>query len=458
MNLKKNLQLKIINNLFNNKKFYISDIDKKINFNQIKERFDNFNSNTKIKKIKNKKVLSVICNKSGLSFWSNFLICFLNNYTVMPVDKDARDYNKIKKFYDYIVIFKENKFKIIKNKKKITNKYFNEIDYISSTSGSTGQSKMILLSFDSIIINSKYVIKYLNYVKGKNFLVAIPFYFNSAICHFFTCIINEMNFLSYERLLFPFNLNQIINKYEVNYFGGAPVQVQWILNFKKIKNSFQKVVSSGDFLNKENIKKYLKEFKSKFELYNIYGVTELGGRVFINNIKNSTQPFSLGKNLTFQKKKLKKISKNIYEIGIESPYAFKGYFANKLQKNILSKKIFYTNDLVSRNKNNLELIGRKNEIFKSSGIKVFPELIKKQILKYSLINNVYIYPFYFSKYGTVPVAAYESKKEIKPNKIFKFLENKLSKNQIPKKFIWFKKLPLLKNKKIDKQKIKNMKF
>ena len=58
----------------------------------------------------------------------------------------------------------------------------------------------------------------------------------------------------------------------------------------------------------------------------------------------------------------------------------------------------------------------------------------------------------------VPVAAYESKKEIKPNKIFKFLENKLSKNQIPKKFIWFKKLPLLKNKKIDKQKIKNMKF
>ncbi len=455
MVLKKKLQIKIINNLFKNKKFYISDIEEVINADNIKDKFVNFNSNKKIKNIKNKKVLAVINNNCGLNFWSNFIICFLNNYTIIPTEEGKKDFNKIKKYYEYIIIFKKDKFQLIKNKKKINNKLIEKVDYISSTSGSTGESKMILLTFDSIIMNSQSVIKRLNYKKKKNFLIAIPFYFNSAICHFFTCIINEMNFFSYEKLIFPFNLNLIITKFKINYFGGAPIQIQWILNFKKIKNNFQKAVSSGDFLNSVNIKKYLKSFKNKFELFNIYGVTELGGRVFINALKNSQHPFSLGVNLNYQKKKLKKISNNIYELGINSPFAFKGYYGNKIEKNVFTNNIFFTNDLVKKRNHNLELIGRKNEIFKSSGIKIFPELIKKEILKNKIITNVFVYPFYFDKYGSVPVAAFESKKEIKESEMIKFLKNKLEKNQLPKKFIWYKNFPLLKNKKIDKQKIKN---
>ncbi len=458
MCLKKKLQNKINNNLFKNNKFYLSDTNEILRSKDIKKRLIEFNRNKEIAKIKKKKVLSVIKNGSGLNFWSNFIISFLNNYTIIPIENGKDNFKKIIKFYDYIIIFDNENFRLIYNRNKKNNKIFEKVDYISSTSGSTGESKMILLNFDSIIMNSNHIIKKLNYQKNKNFLIAIPYYFNSAICHFFTCIINEINFVSYERLVFPKNLNEIIKKFEINYFGGAPIQVQWILDFKKIPKKLEKVVSSGDFLNFENINKYLGRYKNKFELFNIYGVTELGGRVFFNNLKKTKSPYTLGKNLNYQKKFLRKISQNIYELGIRSLYSFKGYYGKILQKNVLNKGVFFTNDLIKKDGSKLQLVGRKNEVFKSSGIKVFPELIKKEILKNHEIKNVFVYPYNFEQYGLAPVAAYESKKKIDTNKLIKKLEKKLEKIQIPKKFLWYKKLPLLKNKKINKVKIKQYKF
>ena len=93
------------------------------------------------------------------------------------------------------------------------------------------------------------------------------------------------------------------------------------LNFKI--QHLKKIISSGDFLNKKVILKFLKKFKEDYELYNIYGITELGGRVFINCINKSKNPYSLGKELPHFKIKLKKTSNKIYELCIKSKYVLK---------------------------------------------------------------------------------------------------------------------------------------
>ena len=97
----------------------------------------------------------------------------------------------------------------------------------------------------------------------------------------------------------------------------------------------------------------------------------------------------------------------------------------------------------------------KNEIFKSSGIKIFPEMIKNEMLRMKNINNVFIFQNTSKNYGNVPIAAYQSKKKIDDDKIYYFLNKSLEKNHIPKEFVWYKKMPFLKNKKLDKLKIKN---
>ena len=93
--------------------------------------------------------------------------------------------------------------------------------------------------------------------------------------------------------MYPKNLNKLINKYKINYFGGAPIQAEWILGSNHKKISLKKIISSGDFLKENVIKLYLKKEK-KIYLYNIYGITEVGGRVFdpfgLTNVVSAFEP------------------------------------------------------------------------------------------------------------------------------------------------------------------------
>ena len=452
---KSQLKKKIIYNFSSNKKIKICDIDNCYDLNYLKEYYNKLKNNHKIVNLNKKKVLAVINNKCSSFFWINFIISFLLNFTLMPNEKGNDSYKKIKKYYDAIIIFDGIKFKIINNKIRIKNSVFNKIDYISSTSGSTGKPKMILHDINSIIKNSRETIKKIKYKKNKNFLIAIPNYFNSAVCHFFTCLINDMSFFSSETLLFPKDLGSLINKFKINYFGGAPLQTSWILGLKTKMKSLEKIISSGDFLDKKIILEFHKLKLKKYDLYNIYGITELGGRVFINHINKSKKPLCVGDKLSHFKIYLKKVSKQIYELCVNSKFIFKGYYEKNLNTKILVNQNFQTNDLVKIDGKNIFIVGRKNEIFKSSGKKIFPEKIKNEILKVKNITNVFVFPKYVTNYGNVPIAAYQAKKRIKEDKIYNLISKNLENNHIPKELKWYKKFPYLGNKKINKIKIKN---
>ena len=80
-------------------------------------------------------------------------------------------------------------------------------------------------------------------------------------------------------------------------------------------------------------------------MYNIYGITELG-RVFINHINKSKKPLCVGDKLSHFKIYLKKVSKQIYELCVNSKFIFKGYYEKNLNTKILVNQNFQTNDLV----------------------------------------------------------------------------------------------------------------
>jgi acyl-coenzyme A synthetase/AMP-(fatty) acid ligase len=257
----------------------------------------------------------------------------------MPLERNSKNYKKIEKYYDATIIFDGHKLHFKKNLNKKNNKIFKLTEYISSTSGSTGNPKMILHKFDSIVKNSTETTKKIGYKKNKNFLIAIPGFYNSAVCHFFTCLVKEMNFFSIEDFMFPKNLKLNIKKFKINYFGGAPIQADWIIRFiKNDKNIFlEKIISSGDFLKDDTINLYLKK-KIKPRLYNIYGITEVGGRVFVNDIFKSKNPFTLGESFRHFSIFKKKINKKIFEIGIKSKFNFLGYFSDKLSQTGKNKR------------------------------------------------------------------------------------------------------------------------
>ena len=452
---KTKLKKKILYNLNVNKKNYFTDGKNKFFYKDILKKFRKFEIFFKLKDIQNKKTLAVIYNETGVHFWINILISFISGITVMPLKKKSKNFIKIEKFFDVIILCDGNNYEIFKNGKRKKNQIMDKTEYISSTSGSTGEPKMILHKFDSIIKNSLETCERVKFKSNKNFLISIPGFYNSAICHFFTCLLKNMNFFYIENFMFPKNLNNILFKYKINYFGGAPIQADWIIksNSKK-KINLEKILSSGDFLNHETINIYLKK-KLKPNLYNIYGITEVGGRVFINDIKNSKNPYALGNSLKHFKIIKRKISSKIFEIGIKSNFNFLGYYSNKFSHFDKKRCVYYTDDLAAVYKRDLILQGRKNEIFKSSGIKIFPEYIKNEMLKIKNVTNAFVFSKNFEIVGNMPVAAYESKKKISNNYFVDKLCSVMQKNQIPIKFKHYKQFPFLNNKKINNLKIKN---
>ena len=77
---------KFFKNLKKNKKNYFSYGTLKVFYKDINKRLFSL-ENFLEKKIRNKKILAVIYNQTGINFWINFLISYMSDMTVMPLKK-----------------------------------------------------------------------------------------------------------------------------------------------------------------------------------------------------------------------------------------------------------------------------------------------------------------------------------------------------------------------------------
>ncbi len=443
--MNKNIYINKIQKTLNNKFFFISDGTNKLSgkkiLQQIKIKQEIINKNN----LKGS-TIAIIKNSRTIEYWINFLVSMKCNFTLYPEIRET----KIIKYYKNIIIFDGKKINFIQNKLIKLNKNLKKFDLIFSSSGSTGEPKLILQNFNSVLKNSIYVQKRIKFQKNKKFMMCIPYPFTSAICHFLLCLYNGVSIYSLQKILFPKDLSEIILKEKINYFGGPPLHAKWLIESKK-KNYLEKLISSGDFMSDEVINKYLID-NCKFSFYYMYGLSEVGGRFCINKIKNNRYKFYVGKPLEYFKVKNNNNEKS--EILISSKHLFVGYYL-KDNFNLRRKKYFNTGDIGKINNKNLILSGRVSEIFKSSGVMVYPLMIKKVMMKSGWFKDIFIFKGYIEEFGNVPYCAYIPKIKVSQSKIIDHLNSNLISNQIPRKLKSFKAFPRLGNNKIDKKKIIN---
>ena len=432
---------------FKNKNFYISDGKQKFHGPKI-----NLLIKEKLKLIESFNLkgnsIAVLKNNCGSEYWINLLVALKLNFTIFPEIKKSNIY----KYYKNIVYLNGKKIKVVKNKNIKKNNIINKFNLIFSSSGSTGDPKLILQKISFVCKNAQYVLKKIKFKKNKTFLMCIPYLFTSAICHFFACMISGTNFISIEKIMLPSNIKALLKRKKINYFGGPPLHSKWVIESTNNKLiNFEKMISSGDFLAEDTINEYLKR-KLNFDFYYMYGLSEVGGRFCINLIKNNEYKFFVGRPLNYMK--IIKNSSLKGEIKIKSNNLYLGYY----QKNnfaLQKSTIYNTGDVGILRNNYLKLEGRMSEIFKSSGVMIFPQLIKKKLLNTKWFDEILIYKGNVKSFGNVPFCAFVSKKKIYPNQINDYLKNKIPSSHLPKKYFQLAKFPRLGNNKIDKQYIIN---
>jgi len=117
-----------------------------------------------------------------------------------------------------------------------------------------------------------------------------------------------------------------------------------------------------------------------------------------------------------------------------------------LQIGVFSLK---TNDLIEISGKGFRILGRKDNVVISGGIKLFPEQIEKK-LEGLFENLFFLIGVHDDKYGEKLVLVIERKNKPEPNEnqLWKLIKNKLTGFEIPKEIIFTEEIETTSNGKI----------
>lgn len=270
----------------------------------------------------------------------------------------------------------------------------------------------------------------------------------------------------------PFKSIQEIKKNKVTSIFSVPTFFSNFVKYNLIGKNFfplRRIISGGDFFSNKDILSW-KTNQQKTDIYNVWGPTETS---IVNTMykieKKDIQILRDGKSIPAGKshpmmklkilKNKKELKKGkIGEICMIGKCVSQGYIGhNKNSKNYFrlnSKRAYLTGDLgYLDKKNNLHIIGRKDNTLKISGFRIDSLEVETLVnMNFDVTNSCLLKTSVFNI--NILCLIIETDKKIDYEKIINFLKKKLPSYSLPKKIISLKKFPLNQNNKIDRNKIK----
>ncbi|MEZ4820499.1 MAG: class I adenylate-forming enzyme family protein [Bdellovibrionota bacterium] len=321
------------------------------------------------------------------------------------------------------------------------------------TSGSTGRPKGAELSHQSLLGNCQATTAVLELKPTDRLFMSTPFQFVSAISHFLVSLNSLACFVCDETKRMQADLVGRIKEEKANCFGGAPLQLRWLCEaIEEGGLHLDWVMSSGDHLNPDIIAR-LKKINPHININVVYGMTELGGRFCIlPNAKIDGLEHTVGKPLigfhvrVVDEENQTLTANEIGEVQVSGDFVLKSYF-NDPENSAASfvGEWFRTGDVGRFNEQGyLEILGRRDDVFKVAGQKVSAVLISDVLQSLDIFQDVFVTVKEHPIIGNVPVAMYTRKgSEPAPKKgaIISKMVGLLPQNHIPFEFIEVADIP-----------------
>ena len=299
---------------FNLKDFFLKSKNKiAINSGQYqisyKELFDEIiNLTIKIKKKKLNKV-SILCRlDNSIEYIILYLTCIYNNYTIIPINKNADKYFQ-KKIINYLkpnfIIDKPKDLVNLVLKNKSKPKFSGALFF---TSGTTSYPKGILHDYNNLINNAQVFLNH-NKIKKINLYHVFPMSYMAGFLNSILLPIMSSGTISYDGQFSPaiyLNFWKNIIKYKINTLWLSPSMIH-ILNKIKLSSKTKKIIKKQVNYVFVGTAPFPSEDRKKFykltglKCLESYGMTEL---LFISCQKKDTD-FGAGKLLEKIKIKIK---------------------------------------------------------------------------------------------------------------------------------------------------------
>lgn len=312
--------------------------------------------------------------------------------------------------------------------------------FMRFTSGTTGKSKGVILSHQSVLerieaANATLQISPNDKVlwvlsMAYHFIVSIVLYLTKGA----TIIVND-DFLA-ERIV------QSVTQHKATFFYGSPMHIQLLAAYEKEANlsSLRTVISTTTAISATICNRFFQKYA--IPVTQAFGIIEVGLPV-INTGKAEEFPDAIGYPLEAYTVEILNEEHQplpVGEIGLlalKGPGMFDGYLTPEtLRKEVLIKEWFFTGDLAVKNEDGLITIkGREKEVINVHGNKVFPTEVEEVLNLYEGITQAKVYGQKHPLLGEMVVADVIAERAFDQEDVIRFCRKKLSSFKVPQKIM-----------------------
>lgn len=357
------------------------------------------------------------------------------------------------------------------NSKEFSLPASDDLSEILFTTGTTGKSKGIEVTFGCNIAIAQNVIDSVGMEKDEIELITTPINHSLAIRRSYGAIYNGSSIVLTDGIKFVEDFFKLLDRYKITAITFVPAILEQVLKFAKDRfatydNQFHYIQLGSAPLSETN-KEILTKMFPTTRLYNTYGATESGCTVILEFSKYGHKKKCIGRTTVNTEILFVDDRRNIVEASLEKPgiLAFKGkmnmrsyYKEPEITKEVMDEKgVVYTNDLGYLGEDGLVyLLGRQGDVINMGGIKIAPTEIEEVAMKHEMIKDCACIPIKDEITGEAPklFVTLNEGYQLDQKELSKYLLSKLESLKVPKTFEVIDEIPRTFNGKIIRKQLK----
>ncbi len=323
----------------------------------------------------------------------------------------------------------ENQSKKLLNSIKTEELFSDEDATIMFSSGSSSIPKAILHTYSNHYYSALGSNENIVLAKNDRWLLSLPMHHIGGLSILFRTLLSGATLVGYDK---SFSLENAISKHNITHVSVVPTQLRRMMLFPEKLKSLKAILVGGGMVPDDLIAQAV---ELNLPIYKTYGMSEMTSQVTTTSSNASAYDLKTSGSL-LNYRELKIADDN--EILVRGEVLCKKYLNAKIS--IDNDGWFHTGDLGSFDPHiNLNVLGRKDNMFISGGENIYPEPIEKLLMQMEDIIEVCIVPKNSEEYGQVVVLFYKTNdnEELLLTQVKEYLQTKVQLFEIPKEIYKF---------------------
>lgn len=267
-----------------------------------------------------------------------------------------------------------------------------DVALIMSTSGTTGNPKGAMITYENLLTNLKDIDLYLSIGNTDRILIARPLYHCAVLTgEFLLALIKGADIIFLNSKFSPVTILQAIRRQNITVFCGTPTILYHLCRtiMRQTESCpLKTVVVSGECMT-EIVAQRLRDVLPFANIYHVYGLTEASPRVsYLPPELFDKYPLSVG--LPLRSVKVKTVGGELF---VKGKSIMKGYYNNSDNTRVVIKNGWlHTGDMAEiDNSGMITIKSRKDDMIIRAGINVYPQEIENMLKQDQGISDILVY-------------------------------------------------------------------